>query len=678
MRRKPYPVKNFLSSVANTVMFDSICDGITIQDRGYRILYQNKAHRDMFGSHDGELCYKAYACRDQVCERCPIKNVFSKGKAFEGELTRQTEKGISFFATTASPLKNKKGDIIAGIQVVRDITRQRLEDEEIRANEEKYRIIFNNAMDAICLIEPASLKIVDCNQKASELSGYTLKTLRAMNVMDLHPAEEQDIVARLLEKNAEMGHLSGIYGINQSRYDGIRIPVELNLASARIHGKDYTMYFARDISKHRQDEEKLLRDISEREKREGSLRDAGEKFRKIFRISSLGIAITDAGGKHVETNPAFQNMLGYTRDELMKGSVFITHPDDVEKCLSLFHEMVEGKLDHYQIEKRYLRKDGSMMWARLSAAAIRNERGDFKYSAAVIEDITELKTIEEKLQAAIATDALTGLFNRSGFFTLAEQKIKQAHMNREWMSLLYLDISGLRNINKKFGYKMGDLALHDAADILKRTFPESDIIARMGSDEFAVLMTALPEFKTEDAVMKHFSDNLQVINQQGGRFYKLLFNMGIADYDSWHPCPLEELLNQAETSMYDDKKLRSSQQENAPMRQPERPERRADRRYRTGSECWATLDGSDIAGIKDISRGGIGLKTTRRLTVSGTHVMKISPSVNGEIVSQGAVAWSSEGRSFHHEAGLEFIEPANDLIKSVKKFILMHSRQEIP
>ncbi|RJQ57033.1 MAG: PAS domain S-box protein [Nitrospiraceae bacterium] len=134
---------------------------------------------------------------------------------------------------------------------------QQHEDEEIRDSEEKYRAIFKTAMFAICLIDPKSLKIADCNQKAAELSGYTMKTLRGMKVTDLYPEDEQDIVSKIFEKASGLGSLSGVCGVNQSRYDGSRFPVELDLATMRTGTRDYILCFARDISGQKEEEERL-------------------------------------------------------------------------------------------------------------------------------------------------------------------------------------------------------------------------------------------------------------------------------------------------------------------------------------------------------------------------------------------------------------------------------------
>jgi two-component system cell cycle response regulator len=177
--------------------------------------------------------------------------------------------------------------------------------------------------------------------------------------------------------------------------------------------------------------------------------------------------------------------------------------------------------------------------------------------AQVIEynlDVTERKKMEKKLREAAITDELTGLFNRRGFFTLGEQQCRLADRLNSRVSLLYLDLDGFKTINDELGHKTGDEALIDTATILKNTFRKSDIIARIGGDEFAVLLTEPSETRAEQVVVTHVREKFSLHNKQGGRNYKLLLSIGMAHYDPGHPCSVDQLLNKADALMYEDKR----------------------------------------------------------------------------------------------------------------------------
>ena len=152
-------------------------------------------------------------------------------------------------------------------------------------------------------------------------------------------------------------------------------------------------------------------------------------------------------------------------------------------------------------------------------------------------------------------DELTGLRNRRGFFALAEQQVKLADRTKNGFLLPLADLDGLKSINDAFGHREGDLALIETARALKETFRESDIIARIGGDEFAVIaIEAGPD--SAEIVRGRLSKNLEASNAGGSRRYTLSISLGIASYDPEHPCPIDELLAQADARLYEQKRSR--------------------------------------------------------------------------------------------------------------------------
>jgi len=116
---------------AETV-FSSLGDNIIIQDRDYRIIYQNAINRDVYGDRKGEFCYKAYEGLDNICPDCPVELTYKDGGIHKTEKEVNTPNGMAYFELTASPLRNSSGDIVAGIKVVRDITEKRKLEEQLR------------------------------------------------------------------------------------------------------------------------------------------------------------------------------------------------------------------------------------------------------------------------------------------------------------------------------------------------------------------------------------------------------------------------------------------------------------------------------------------------------------------------------------------------------------------
>jgi two-component system cell cycle response regulator len=161
---------------------------------------------------------------------------------------------------------------------------------------------------------------------------------------------------------------------------------------------------------------------------------------------------------------------------------------------------------------------------------------------------------EKALQALSLTDELTGLYNRRRFFVLMEQCLKVAIRAKKRPLLLFIDMDYLKRINDHYGHAEGDQALIQLAKILKKTFRESDIVARIGGDEFVVLLESPDEHG--EIPMTRLHENLREYNAQGPRRYTLSISVGMAQFDPEYPTSIDELLSEADSSMYEQKRKR--------------------------------------------------------------------------------------------------------------------------
>lgn len=169
----------------------------------------------------------------------------------------------------------------------------------------------------------------------------------------------------------------------------------------------------------------------------------------------------------------------------------------------------------------------------------------------------ERQRMKMELRALSLTDDLTGVYNRRGFMTLAEQQLKMANRMRVRLLLLFVDLDGMKWINDTLGHHEGDRALVDTAEVLKETFRESDVIARIGGDEFAVI--ALEESECcDETVVVRLQENLGVSNEERGRPYRLSLSIGIAHYTPDKPCSIDELLERADKLMYEQKRTKKA------------------------------------------------------------------------------------------------------------------------
>jgi len=178
---------------------------------------------------------------------------------------------------------------------------------------------------------------------------------------------------------------------------------------------------------------------------------------------------------------------------------------------------------------------------------------DMDETLTIIGEALEKQRLIAELRRLSLSDDLTGLLNRRAFMRIAQHQLKVARRTKRRLLLLFADFDHLKKVNDAFGHPEGDKALVEVADSLKTTFRESDIIARIGGDEFVVLVTGAEEDSAEILVHR-LRENLDTHNLKVEPSYKLSISVGIARYDPENPCEIDELLHQADAAMYEQKR----------------------------------------------------------------------------------------------------------------------------
>jgi len=175
--------------------------------------------------------------------------------------------------------------------------------------------------------------------------------------------------------------------------------------------------------------------------------------------------------------------------------------------------------------------------------------------ARAIRYAIERHRIKAELKSLSLTDELTGLYNRRGFLTLARQQIKIAHRLKKRLLLIYTDMDNLKWINDTLGHKEGDRALKEMAEIMSNTFRASDLVARMGGDEFAVL--GLEEAEADfSKIRMRLQEKTSLSGKDPARPFRLSFSMGFVQYDPEKPEGIDDLLARADKLMYVEKSIK--------------------------------------------------------------------------------------------------------------------------
>lgn len=290
----------------------------------------------------------------------------------------------------------------------------------------------------------------------------------------------------------------------------------------------------------------------QRKEAEEALRQSEERSRSLFESATEFIHMLDRHGAIMATNPATLDGLGYSADEMLGRPLTDFFTRSSRASFEQDFPILLQRGSHRQ-DAEIVCKDGSVITVDCLTSAIRDEQGEVTSIVAMQRDITESVKVREELRMLSLADALTGLNNRRGFFHLAEQQLRFANRSKSALLLLYADLDGLKHVNDAFGHKEGDLALIETANVLRETFRESDVIGRVGGDEFAVLAMAAGG-TTADRIRSRIRQRVDARNAQEDRSYELSLSVGIAGYNPGDPCSLDELLARADALMYRDKR----------------------------------------------------------------------------------------------------------------------------
>ena len=227
-----------------------------------------------------------------------------------------------------------------------------------------------------------------------------------------------------------------------------------------------------------------------REDAEQAMRASQARFRAVFRGGATAIAIGDVNGHILDVNPALIDMLGYSASELRGQRVtdFI-HPDDTGDMRELVASLIHGEREHVRMEKRFIRRDGGVVWGRIALSLVRDDEGTPSYLVAMGEDITERHHLQTSLQRQALHDSLTKLPNRAQLMGRIADAL-DADVGDDRVALCLIDLDGCKTVNDTLGRDVGDRLLVAVADRLSRCVSGSDqMLARMGGDEFGLVVS---------------------------------------------------------------------------------------------------------------------------------------------------------------------------------------------
>ncbi len=320
-------------------------------------------------------------------------------------------------------------------------------------------------------------QILEFNEAYRRMLGYNVEELKSLTWQDLTPGKWHNSEKRIFEEQVLPHGYSDVYEKQIVRKDGSIFPVEKRAFAYRNEqGKENVWAIVTDISERKEHEKKLL------------------LLASVFENTIEGIAITDERAVIQEVNPGFTSITGYTADEVVGKNprILKSAHHEPEFYQKMWQQLATKGVWSGEIWNR--RKDGEAYPERLSINAIKDSQGKTTHYVSVFYDITDIKRGEDQIRYLAYHDALTDLPNKQLFNDRLETALAHNRRIKTKAAVLFLDIDNFKNINDSLGHNIGDDFLQHAAKALGHCLREEDTIARVGGDEFLIL---LPEISSE-------------------------------------------------------------------------------------------------------------------------------------------------------------------------------------
>ncbi len=279
-----------------------------------------------------------------------------------------------------------------------------------------------------------------------------------------------------------------------------------------------------------------------------------ETYRLLVEESLVGVYLVQ-DDRLLYANRKLAELFGYQRDEMLSlpSVLDVVAPSDRETVREAMRQRLAGEILEIEYTIRGVRKDGRLI--DLDVRSVRAEHNGHPAVSGTMVDVTGRKHLEEALRTLALVDELTGLYNRRGFVTLAERQLSLARRKHQSLLLIAADVDDLKGINDRFGHAVGDQALVAAATVLRQTYREADIVARIGGDEFTVFPL---EASSESAplLLERLDVNLRGWNERHQREFYLSMSTGTALLEGELSKDVQQLLSEADSQLYQQKRQR--------------------------------------------------------------------------------------------------------------------------
>ncbi|MFA6312551.1 MAG: diguanylate cyclase [Sterolibacterium sp.] len=515
-------------------LLDNLPSGVTIFGANFEMIVCNAKLREMLefppelfadGLPSLEMLFRFNAGRGEYGQGDPDQQTaaaLARAREMQPHVFERTRPNGTVLEIRGTPMPG--GGFVS---IYTDVTERRHAEQALQESAAQLRLIYDTASVAIFDVNMQGV-ITHANRRMAEMFGCSMENLVGSEyVAHIHPSEREIGRQKMLALMAS------------------NIPsVDLERHYWREDGSEFVGHLTgRQILDSQGQAIGLvgvIMDVTERRQ----LEEVQLLASTVLNAVGEGVCVTDAENRIISVNPAFTKITGYTREEALGQNPRLLASG--QHGPEYFREMWERLDSHgsWQGEIRNRRKSGEIFVEWLSINQVHNEHGTLKYHVAVFSDISERKAAEMRVH-----DLLTDLPNRTLFTDRLQQALAKAKRDKTRLALMYLDFDKFKPVNDTFGHAVGDLLLKDAAQRMQHCVRESDTVARIGGDEFVVLLPSVESAQDALAVAEKLRLGLDQPFELAGHVMNISASIGVAVYPE-HGHDEDELSKNADAAMY--------------------------------------------------------------------------------------------------------------------------------
>jgi diguanylate cyclase (GGDEF)-like protein/PAS domain S-box-containing protein len=480
---------------------------------------------------------------DLLAFRVAVEQAMQQHKPIEIRFRIHHGSDIKMLHTSAELYFNEAGQILSLVGVSYDITEDWQHQKTILETEQRWKHALEGSGAGVWDWNVAN-NVVVFSDKLLAMLGYAPGEITGHMENWLKLVHPQDIERVTADINRMLSGEKPEYR-NEHRILSKDGSWKWMLGSATVGERDAQNNAIRVIG--------TKTDISWRKQAELALQQSEERFRNAFDTAAIGMAIVGLDGSWLEVNGALCRMLGYTEEELLdKTFVDVTHPDDLDLDLDYVRKLLNGDLEHYQMEKRYFHKTGDVIFVLLSVSLVRNERGEVIHFISQIEDVTARKSESDRIRQMAYHDTLTGLPNRRLFDERIGHTLAHAKRVGYPIALMFVDIDHFKQINDTHGHDVGDEILKSVADRMAHCLRQTDTLSRVGGDEFVILLTEIKKSEDAQLVAEHLLETVSKPLLVHTHDFRITLSIGVAIFNGDSETEtVSELTKKADLALYE-------------------------------------------------------------------------------------------------------------------------------